>query len=48
MKQNKQIYYSPKLEIVPFDEADILTVSTNESVDTGTAPGYNWNDLGWG
>ena len=48
MNQNKKIYYSPKLEIVPFAEEDILTVSTNESVGTGTAPEIGWGDLGWG
>ena len=48
MNQNKKIYYSPKLEIVSFDEEDILTVSTNESVGTGTAPEIGWGDLGWG
>ena len=47
MNQNKKIYYSPKLEIVSFDEEDILTVSTNESVGTGTAPEFGWGDLGW-
>ena len=48
MKQNKKIYYSPKMEIVPFDEEDILTVSTNESIGTGDAPVIGWGDLGWG
>ena len=48
MNQNKKIYYSPKLEIVSFDEEDILTISTNESVGTGTAPEIGWGDLGWG
>ena len=47
MNQNKKIYYSPKLEIVSFDEEDILTVSTNDSVDTGTAPEIGWGSLGW-
>lgn len=39
----KEPYCSPRLEIVPFAEEDILTVSTNESVGTGTAPEYDWN-----
>lgn len=47
MKQIKPIYSSPKLEIVPFEEEDILTISTNDSVDTGTAPVIGWGDLGW-
>ena len=36
MKARKTVYASPKLEIVPFDDEDILTVSTwgNNSGDT--------------
>ena len=48
MKLIKPIYSSPKLEIVPFDKEDILTISTNESVGTGDAPVIGWGDLGWG
>lgn len=47
-KIKKEPYCSPRLEIVPFAEEDILTVSTNESVGTGTAPEIGWGDLGWG
>ena len=53
MKKKKMIYCSPKLEIVAFDEDDILTVSTHGGEDDGeesgegTGGGINWGDLSW-
>lgn len=52
MKMKKPIYCSPKLEIVPFDDEDILTVSTygtNEGDNEGTGTGseIDFGDLGW-
>lgn len=35
MKARKTVYSSPKLEIVPFDEEDILTVSTHGDTGAG-------------
>ena len=39
MNQNKKIYYSPKLEIVSFDEEDILTYAAGGDKDRPRA-GY--------
>lgn len=44
----KEPYCSPKLEIVSFDQKDILTISTNNGNSSAVAPGYDWNNLGWG
>ena len=55
MKARKTIYASPKLEIVPFDDEDILTVSTwgtnpgdnEEGEGGGSGTGVDYGDLGW-
>ena len=45
----KEPYCSPRLEIVPFETEDILTVSTNENVGSGSSvPEVGWGNLGWG
>ena len=54
MKARKTVYASPRLEIVPFDEEDILTVSTHGDIDAGdpddnggSGSSVDYGDLGW-
>ena len=53
MNQNKKAYCSPKLEVVAFDEEEILTVSTwggsgdNHGGD-GSGTTIDYGSLTWG
>ena len=48
MNQNKKTYYSPKLEVVAFDEEDILTVSTYGGAGDSHDEGGNSSEINYG